>query len=107
MTKGERIFCTSLVIFLIIYITLYVSQASGYYDYRLHRRTELTQEQIKRFEEDIKAGKPIDVEEYLNIDLKNYNNSISRAGSSFSKFTSKYIKKGIEKIFEIFESLLS
>jgi hypothetical protein len=87
-------------------MTLFISQASGYYDYKLHRKTELTEQQIKEFERDVKAGKPIDTEKYLKIDLKDYNNKFSSSGKSFSNFTSKYIKKGIEKAFNLLEQLL-
>jgi hypothetical protein len=104
--KGEKTFRTCLIILFVIYITLYISQASGYYDYKLHRRTELTNEQIREFENDVKAGKPVDVEKYLKIDPKDYNNKFSSSGKSFSNFTSKYIKIGIENAFKILEQLL-
>ncbi len=106
MKRGEKTFKTSLIIFFIIYITLYISQASGYYDYQLHRRTELTQEQIRKFEKDIKDGRPVDVEEYLKINLKDYNNKFSSYGNSFSNFTSKNVKIILEKTFGLLEQLL-
>lgn len=106
MTKGEKTFRTSLIILFVMFMTLYISQASGYYDYKLHKRSELTEEQIKKFESDIKVGKPIDVEEYLKIDLRDYNNSFSKAGNKFSNFTTKMIKKTIEGTFTVLEKLL-
>lgn len=106
MTNGEKVFRTCLIILFVIYMTLYISQASGYYDYKLHRRTELTDTQIKEFENDVKNGKSVDVKKYLQLDLKDYNNNFSRGGDAFSNFVSKYMKLGIEGTFGLLEKLL-
>ena len=104
--KGKKTFNIIFLITFIAFLTLYISQASGYYDYKMHKKTELTKEQIEQFEKDVKEGNPIDVEEYLDINLKDYDNTFSKTGNNFSKYTSKYIKKVIEKVFDVFESLL-
>lgn len=91
-------------ILFLIFLTLYVSQASGYYEYELRRKTSFTEEQIKKFEQDIKDGKEIDVEEYISSTNKNYQNKLSSTALSLSEIISKYTKLGIEKVFSVIGS---
>lgn len=105
--EKEKVVKTIFIFLFIIFITIYISQASGYYEYELHKKTELTNEEIIKFEKDIKEGKNIDLNDYLENTNKDYSNSFSKMGSSFSNTTSKYIKKGIDEAFKFIESLLS
>jgi len=105
--EGEKIVKTIFILLFIVFITIYISQANGYYEYELHKRVELTNEQIKKFEEDVKNNKKIDLKEYTMDGVENYNNNFSKLGSNFSKVTSKYVKKGISGFFGFVENLLS
>ncbi len=104
---AEKITKTIFIFLFIIFVTIYISQSSGYYEYELHKKTELTKEEIDKFEKDVKAGKQIDLENYMNKNIKDYSTTFSKAGSNFSKITSKYIRKGIEELFIFIESLLT
>lgn len=105
--KKNNALKTFLILSFIIFITIYISQATGYYEYTLSKRVELTNEQISKFEKDIKDGKEIDLEDYLENGVESYSNGFSKVGTNISKFTSKYVKKGIEATFNFIESLLS
>ena len=98
--KANKIFSWFLFILLITFITLYISQASGYYEYEQSRKTAFTEEQIKQFEQDVKDGKEIDINDYLENTNKNYQNNISRLSLNVSEGIGRYAKMGIEKIFE-------
>ena len=70
--KPEKIFKSVLMILFIIFISLYISQSSGYYEYEQYKKVELTKEQIKKFEQDIKDGKKVfdkccTYDEYLDV----------------------------------------
>lgn len=106
MNKEESVKVVFILLF-IIFITIYIYQATGYYEYELHKKTELTKEQIKQFEEDIKNNKNIDVTKYIENDAKKYSNEFSKIGSNFSNVTSKYIKKGINEVFKIINRLIT
>ena len=106
MNKEESVKVVFILLF-IIFITIYISQATGYYEYELFRKTELTKEQIKQFEEDIKNNKNIDVTKYIENDAKKDSNEFSKIGSNFSNVTSKYIKKGINEVFKIINRLIT
>lgn len=105
--EKENVVKTIFIFLFIIFITIYISQASGYYEYELHKKVELTKEEIVKFENDIKDGKNIDLNDYLKNTNKNYSNSFSKIGSNFSTVTSKYIRKCIDETFKFIESLLT
>ena len=59
-------------------LVLYFGQATGYYEYKNNQKTTLTEESIKRFEQDIKDGKDINVSNYKAI--HKYNILLSCSG---------------------------
>lgn len=95
----NKVFLSFLFILFITFMTLYISQATGYYEFEQSRKAVFTAEQIEKFEQDVKAGKEIDINNYLDNTNKNYQNNISRATLSISESISKYTKMGVEKIF--------
>lgn len=98
--KRNKIFRWILFILLLSFVTLYFSQATGYYEYEQSRKTAFTEEQIKQFEQDVKDGKEIDINNYLDNTNKDYQNNISKFTLNISEAISKYMKLGIEKMFE-------
>ena len=85
----------------LIFLTIYFSQATGYYDFELHKKSVFTQEKIKQFEEDVAAGKDVTIEDYLVETRKDYSNKTSDFGYFLSKNIGNYIKKGIEGTFKV------
>ena len=82
----------------IIFLTIYFSQATGYYEYEQYKKKELTEEQIRKFEKDISEGKEIDIDSYLEP-TKNFENKISNATLTVSDTIQNYMVKGIEFVF--------
>ncbi|MBE6152502.1 MAG: hypothetical protein E7165_04245 [Firmicutes bacterium] len=96
----NKFFRWSLFLLFVAFVTLYLSQATGYYEYEQSRKTAFTEEQIKQFEQDVKDGKEIDINNYLENTNKDYQNNISKVTLNVSEAISKYMKYGIEKMFE-------
>ncbi len=105
--KERNNFRFIMTILFIIFITIYISQATGYYDYHQHKQVELTAEKIKEFEQDVKDGKNIDVKDYLTDTSYNYNNSFSQTGLRLSKTISDSTKKGVNSVFRFLEKLFT
>lgn len=103
----ERTIKIMFITLFIIFITIYITHESGYYEYELHKRVELTNEQILKFESDVKNNVSIDVNEYIKDGIDDYSNKFSKLSASFSSFTSKYIKDGIEGIFKLISNMLT
>ncbi len=83
----------------ISFLVLYFAQANGYYEELNKKKVTLTNEKIKEFEEDVKNGKEIKVENYMIEEKKDYSNKISDFGLYTSNFFAKYFKKGINLVF--------
>ena len=86
-------------IFLLSFIIVYFSEITGYYEYQNNKKMILTEEQRKKYEEDIKNNKQIDLNSYLVIEEINYNNSLSRFTSKMSDNISKLVKNSVEYVF--------
>ena len=55
---SEKLIKTIFTILFVIFVTIYISQATGYYEYELHKKSELTKEQIQKFEKDVMVVSP-------------------------------------------------
>ena len=90
-----------IVILLIgFFFTVFLSM-SGYYQTELQKKMILTQESIDNFESDVKNGKDIDINDYLDIKHKNYDNRVSTSGRFLSNKLNKLISGGIKKTLKI------
>lgn len=87
------------------FMALYVSAATGYYEYEQHKKVTLTDEKIAEFEEDLKAGKKIDVKNYLDEKEQNYENVFSKAGIMFSDIIGDCIQNGVQNVFEFLNNV--
>lgn len=88
------------------FLTLYISQATGYYEYSQHKKVSFTAEQIKKFEADVAKGKNVSIEDYLENTNKDYNNKISQMGYFISSTIGNGIRTGIEGTFKALNKLI-
>ena len=82
-----------------IFLVLYITQATGYYEYKVNKQTSLTDTAIKQFEKDIKKGKKINIKDYKEEEISN-NNNISKLTLKVSKSLEKVLDKSIKIIFK-------
>ena len=102
----NKLFLFILGIFLLSYIVIYLSEITGYYEYQNYKKKALTEEQILKFEEDIKSGKEVDINQYLVKNPKKYNNSLSTLASKLSEGVSKIVNRGVEYTFKYISKLI-
>lgn len=100
--KGKNVLILISSITIIFFFALYFSQYTGYYDFSDNSKTVLTDEAIKKFEADVKAGKKIDASNYLEKE-KNYSNKASKLGMKISLIIEKAFNKGMNAIFNELE----
>ena len=81
------------------FLTFYIAGESGYYEYNERKKMTLTKEQIKQFEEDVKQGKNVNINEYLENKNTNKQKKLSKTTLEISKNISKYTKEGITFVF--------
>ena len=99
MKKTKIFFKVFFVVCFVSFLTFYVSLQSGYYEYNSRRKMTFTKEQIERFESDVKNGNSVDINEYLVNTDKDYQNKISRFTLGISNNISKYMRHGINLVF--------
>ena len=76
--KYENTFKIIFIFLFVIFLTMYISVGSNYYEYELHKKVMLTNEDIKRFEDDVKNNKEVDIDNYISSRV-DYSNSFSKA----------------------------
>lgn len=104
--KGKNFARITLLILFILFIALYFTSNSSYFDYEAASRATLTKEQIEQFEKDVQDGKEIDAKNYLKINEKNYNNAISSTTFHISQAIGNTIQKGLNYIFGAMENAM-
>lgn len=103
---GKKIFRVFFLIFLTAFLVLYFSQKVGYVEYKNHKKTILTEKQIKQFEKDVASGKSVDINDYVPREVDNYQNNISKTGLKFSTTAENLIQTAVEGSFKAIEKLM-
>jgi len=98
MSKENAIRNVFVVLFL-IFMSLYMAVQAGYYEYRNNKQATLTVEQIQKFEQDVKDGKKVDLEDYLVSESPSRKSKISEFSTNLSNNVEKYVKKAISFTF--------
>ena len=104
--KKNRLFKFLFYVFFLVFLVVYFSEITGYYEYQNYKKKALTEEQIKKFESDVKNGSNIDINDYLIIENYNYNNKLSKAASKFSDGISKVVKGAVERVFKFISKVV-
>lgn len=86
---------------ILIFLFSYFMEYSGYYEYSLQNKKNLTEEQIKQFEFDVKAGKNIDLDSYLTKTTIDYSNSLTRTTSQANLKLNEYLKRFLTGGFDL------
>ena len=109
--KKKKIFnkiVSRIFLFLLIAFTaLYVSEATGYYEFEQHKKVEMNKVKIEQFEEDVRNGKDINVKDYIDEVDVSYENVISTVGYTLSEKIGDIVEGGLEATFNFFGQLFS
>lgn len=101
--KKKNYFLRVILLLFIVFISLYLMDSLGYYNVA-SKKSILTEEKIKEFENDIENGKSIDIKEYVK-DNTNYKNAYSEFGYNISTGIDEFLNKGLKNIGKILEKL--
>ena len=102
----NKIFKFIFGVFLFSFSIIYFSELTGYYEYQNHRKAYLTEEQIRKFEEDINQGKEVDISEYIVKEESVYTNNLSKMTSKLSDGISSVVERGVEKTFKFLSKFI-
>ena len=99
--KKNKLFKLFCILTILIFLFCYFIEYSGYYEYNLQNKKNLTEEQIKQFESDIKDGKEIDLNNYLKENTIDYSNSLTKTTTEANLKLNNYLKKLLTGSFDI------
>lgn len=105
MKKKTNYFLLFLKFTIVIFGIILILMENGYYDNMKAENVRLTQENIRKFEEDVKANKIVDISNYKIEEEKDYSNSISRLGQAFTDSAGKIIINGAKEVVNTLKSL--
>lgn len=103
---ASKIFWKVFLAFFIAFFALYVSEATGYYEFEQHKKVTLTEEKIKQFEKDVAEGKKVDITQYMGDREINYQNNISKTGLNLSENIGKAVQSGLEATFNFLNGIM-
>lgn len=104
--KSNKIFKFIFMVLIMSFLVIYLSEMAGYYEYKNYQKKELTEEQIRKFEEDVKNGVEVDLNDYLATNEKSYYNNLSKMTSKLSDGISNAVKKGVENTFKFLSKIV-
>lgn len=107
MISYKKVFHGFIWVLFLSFLVLYFAQAGGYYEDVNNKKASLTEEKIKQFEEDVKNGKKIEVENYVVNVKKNYGNKISSFGLYTSKALAEGFKWGMNGLFNGIDKMVN
>lgn len=104
--KKNKLYKFIFMVFFISFIVVYFSELTGYYEYQNYKQAALTEEKIKQFEKDVAEGKEVDINDYVVVEVKNYNNGLSKLTSKLSDGISNLVQSGVENTFKFLSKLV-
>ncbi len=105
--KNTNWFLKTLAFLFLLFVSLYIALESGYYEAKAAKKTAMTEDAIAKFENDIKEGKPIDLESYTYETAKDYSNNTTDAAIFIGSKVEKFMSTGINDIFDLLKSLVT
>ena len=105
MKKKTNWFKKFLTISFIIFLGLYISSISGFYEAKLSNKVALTDEAIKEFENDVIEGKTIDVNTYITNKNVDYSNKFTESGEKLSEAVTKILTEGFSGAWDAIKVL--
>lgn len=98
---NKKLFKSLFFLCFIAFLIAYIIEETGYYEYNLQNKTILTNEQMKKFEEDTKNGKDVTLEDYLVHTEKDYTTHLTNSTNKVSEEVNILLKNGIEGVFKV------
>ncbi len=91
----------------VLYLSLTIAMEAGYYEALMAEKTTITSEAMQKFEEDIKEGKDVNINDYITDVHKDYSNSTTKMGVMFSGVVEEFMSNGINEMVDLFKKLFT
>lgn len=106
-SKKTNWFFRIIAVLFILYISLSIAMETGYYEAKLNEKTMLTEESIKRFEQDVREGKNVDINDYVVEKNRDFSNGATKIGVFLSSIIQDFMSEGLTKMADICKKLFT
>lgn len=109
MEKKHKLnyFKAILYIVIFLYIIVYIVGNTGYYENKIASETNLTEDAIVRFEQDILDGKVLDLTTYVVKETESYESTFASVGEKLNEGILIIVNDGLLEIGNIFKYLVT
>lgn len=105
MKKKPNFLAIFLKLSLLAFGIIYIMMENGYYERKMSREVTLTEKNIRKFEQDVKNNKIVDISLYNIDDDKDYSTKVSRFGTKLTDDIGKIVLNGADGIVDVLKSL--
>lgn len=102
----NKFFYVLMFLLFIIFLIIFFSCKTNYIEYKNYKHMKVTSEKIKEFEKDIKEGKNVNINNYIESETKDYSNNITKTGDFISNNLFKSITFIFRKTYNFLEKLI-
>ncbi len=95
------VFKRILIILFILFLINYYQVESGNYQSELSKKTILTEEKIREFEDDVRNGEYVDIKDYTESNYVDTSNNVSKAGNKVGNAIDKLVNEKAPNFFKI------
>ena len=103
--KISKLFKFMVFTIVVVFFCTYFMEKTGYYEYKLQNKKILTESEMLKFENDVREGKDVTLEDYLSNTNVDYSNNLTKTTSNISIKLNKYLKNILVNGFDIFDAL--
>lgn len=96
-----------LALLFVLYISLSIAMETGYYEAKLNEKTMLTEESIRKFENDVREGKEVDINDYVVEKNRDFSNGATKIGVFLSSVIQNFMSEGLTKMADICKKLFT
>ena len=95
----KKVFKGIILLLIVSFLGLYYAYSNGYYEKHVKEKIILTNEAIEEFEQDLKDGKDISLEDY-EIKKEDYSTKTSKFSLNISSKATNLVDSAIKYIFK-------
>ena len=103
--KLSKLFKFIVFTIVVVFFCTYFMEKTGYYEYKLQNKKILTENEMLKFENDVREGRDVSLEDYLSNTNIDYSNNLTKTTSNLSIKLNKYLKNILVNGFDIFDAL--
>ncbi len=105
--KKNNWFLKIIGVLFVIYLSLTIAINTGYYEAKVNEKTVVTEENMRKFEEDVKNGREVDIKDYISDTTKDYASNTSKAGIKVASVVEKFMAEGINEMIDVLKKLFT